>query len=142
MWQLARAKHIPVNKDYNYRSSKMRNCFGSIMGKMKIIRRQIRADNEEKRRYFQLHKSYYVCFYVTKIAYKQAGTGIGMSDEGNYKLNGSKVSDVKHDKLTWVETIIRNRFRGKIGKLHKTGSFNFLCKWVSTTFRTSRLHCG
>lgn len=70
------------------------------MGRMKIIRRQIRDDNEEKRRYFQLHKSYYVCFYVKKIMYKQAGIGIGTNDEGNYKLNGSKVSDVEHDKLT------------------------------------------
>lgn len=81
MWQLARAKHIPANKDYNYRSSKMRNCFGSIMGKMKIIRQQIRGDNEEKRRYFQLHKSYYVCFYVTKITYEQAGKGSGHSEQ-------------------------------------------------------------
>lgn len=48
MWQLARGKHNPANKDYNYRSSKMRNCFGSIMGKIKIIRRQIREDNERK----------------------------------------------------------------------------------------------
>lgn len=100
MWQLARAKHIPVNKDYNYRSSKMRNCFGSIMGKMKIIRRQIREDNEEAVVTFSSINLIMFAFMSQRLrTSRQAGTGIG-NDEGNYKLNGSKVSDVEHDKLT------------------------------------------